>query len=115
MNVITCTRRVRVYISIVSKEVSKNWGKNALYILKHEYSRLKIIDLMYFSRYLIDGKEGLCGPEKMNVYKSLRLSFVLVVHCQVLFSNNFPKQCCSNLYMGNMRVLYSERRVRLGE
>ena len=48
MNVITCTRRVRVYISIVSKEVSKDWGKNALYILKHEYSRLKIIDLMYF-------------------------------------------------------------------
>ena len=40
--------RVRVYISIVSKVVSKNWGKNALYILKHEYSRLKIIDLMYF-------------------------------------------------------------------
>ena len=42
-----CTRRVRVYI-IVSKEVSNNWGKNAIYILKHEYSRLKIIDLMYF-------------------------------------------------------------------
>ena len=39
---------LRVYVSIVSKEVNKNWGKNALYILKHEYSRLKIIDLMYF-------------------------------------------------------------------
>ena len=37
MNVIACARRERVYISIVSKEVSKNSGQNVLNILKHEY------------------------------------------------------------------------------
>ena len=57
--------RVRVYVSIVSKEVTKNWGKNAHYILKHEYSRLKIIDLMYFQDIQLMEKRVSVGQKRL--------------------------------------------------